>query len=131
MSEAVECRPRADAPVFSYLRKSTVEHDAAGRLARLGYEIIRTDGNRPSVSLIGMRGPLLRFVCLRRRKTPAGTLAAVAEAYANDIGEIQCHLSSTLSGDLWIWCRQVGWRSFSIYPGGIQETEVLSDGRRF
>lgn len=131
VSEAIGCRQRADAPVFSYLRKTPIEHDAAGRLARLGYEVFRTDGRRPEVSFIGMRGHLIRFVCVRRRKTRAGSIADVVETYAAEIEEIRRRLEPTVSGDLWIWCRQDGWRAFSIYLGGIQETEVLSDAYRF
>lgn len=116
-------------PVHAYLRRNAIEHEAVSRLRDLGYEVIRTDGRQPGVNLIGMKGDRFRFVCIRRRKRPAGNLAEVAVTYGEDLYELRRYIAPIVSTDLWIWCRLDGWRYFAVYPGGIQEIGE-DDGRR-
>jgi hypothetical protein len=116
-------------PVYAYLRRHAIEHEAVLRLRGLGYEVIRTDGRYPGVNLIAMKGDRFRFVCIRRRKRPAGTLAGVAVMYGEDLYELRRYISPIVSTDLWIWCRQDKWRYFAVYRGGIQEIGG-DDGRR-
>jgi len=108
-------------PIFTYHRRQKIEHEAVSRLRDLEYTVTRTDGSFSGVNLIGMKGKRFRFVCVRRRKTPAGTLAEVVEVYAEELDELRQHICSIVSTDLWIWSRQDGWRYFAIFPYGIQE----------
>ncbi|ACL16714.1 hypothetical protein [Methanosphaerula palustris] len=108
-------------PLFPYLRRHAIEHEAASRLRGLGYGVIRTDGRYPGVNLIAMKGDHFRFVCVRRRKKPAGILAQVAKVYAEDLYELRRYISSIVAADLWIWSTADRWRYFAVYPGGIQE----------
>jgi hypothetical protein len=108
-------------PIFTYLRRQKIEHEAVSRLRELKYTVTRTDGSFSGVNLIAMKGWRFRFVCIRRRKTPAGTLAEVVEVYAEELDELRQHISPIVSVDLWIWCLQDGWRYFAIFPYGIQE----------
>jgi len=117
------------APVYAYLRRHAIEHEAVSRLRELGYAVIRTDGRFPGVNLIAMKGDRFRFVCLRRRKHPAGPIAEVVAVYAEDLHELRRYISPIVSADLWIWCRADGWRYFGVYRGGIQEIGG-DDGRR-
>ena len=115
-------RPGADAaPEFSYLRRGAVEYEAVSRLRDLDYEVMRIYGHQLGVNMIGRRGDRFRFVCLRRRKGPAGTIAEVAATYGEDLHEIRRNISSIVTVDLWIWYRADGWRFFAVFPGGIQE----------
>ncbi len=116
-------------PAYPYRRRHRTEHEAVSRLRDFGYAVIRTDGRFPGVNLIAMKGDRFRFVCVRRRKGPAGTIAGVAAAYAEDLHEIRRYISSIVTSELWIWCRQDGWRYFAVYPGRIQEMGG-DDGRR-
>lgn len=65
----------------------------------------------------------------RRYRDPAGPIAEVVEVYAEDLHELRRYISSIVSADLWIWCRQDGWRYLGVYPDGIQEIGG-DDGRR-
>ena len=116
-------------PAYAYHRRHAIEHEAVSRLRDLGYEVIRTDGRQPGVNLIAMKGDRFRFVCVRRRKGPAGPIAEIAATYVEDLYELRRYISSIVSIDLWIWCRADGWRYFAVYPGGIQETGE-DDGHR-
>lgn len=108
-------------PIFTYLRRQKIEHEAFSRLRKLEYTVTRTDGSFSGVNLIAMKGWRFRFICLRRRKTPAGTLLDIMEMYAEELEELRQHISPIVSVDLWIWCLQDGWRYFAVYLGGIQE----------
>ena len=108
-------------PIFPYHRRQKIEHEAFFRLRELGYTVIRTDGSLPGVNLIGMKGGLFRFVCIRRRKRPAGTLVEVVTVYAEDLYELRRYISSIVGADLWIWSTADWWRYFAVFPGGIQE----------
>ncbi|WP_440949198.1 hypothetical protein [Methanosphaerula subterraneus] len=116
-------------PVYAYLRRSAIEHEAVSRLRDLEYRVIRTDGRQPGVNLIGMKGNRFRFVCIRRRKNPAGPIAEVAATYVEDLYELRRYISPIVSIDLWIWSRPDGWRYFAVFPGGIQEIRG-DDGHR-
>lgn len=123
MSAATAPSAGADAaPGFEYLRRTRLEHETAAHLRGQGFEIFRTDGRQPGVSLIALRDGEFRFVCVRRRRHPAGSVRAVAEAYAEDLGELRRYRSATIAAELWIWCSGDGWRRFTVYPGGLQET---------
>ena len=111
----------AEPAPYEYLKRSNLEHEAAAMLRRDGCEVFRTDGRRPGVNLIGMVGRGFRFVCIRRRRYPAGPVRAVAEDYADDLKEIRRYLSPVVTAELWIWATGDGWRRFRIYAGGIQE----------
>lgn len=108
-------------PIFTYHRRQKIEHEAVFRLRELEYTVIRTDGSFSGVNLIAMKGGRFRFVCIRRRKTPAGTVAEVAATYFEELYELRQHISPIVSVDLWIWSTADKWRYFAIYPGGIQE----------
>jgi len=116
-------------PIVTYHRRQKIEHEAVSRLRDLEYTVTRTDGSFSGVNLIAMKGGRFRFVCIRRRKAPAGTLAEVVEVYAEDLYELRRYISSIVVADLWIWCRPDGWRYFAVFPGGIQEIGG-DDGRR-
>ncbi|ACL15746.1 hypothetical protein [Methanosphaerula palustris] len=120
MSAKTVVDPGAE-PVYAYLRRSAIEHEAVSRLRELGYRVIRTDGRYPGVNLIAMKGDHFRFVCIRRRKMPAGSLAEVAATYAEDQYELRRYISPIVAADLWIWSMADQWRYFAVYPGGIQE----------
>lgn len=123
-------RPGADAaPEFSYLRRGILEYEAVSRLRGLNYDVMRTYGHQSGANMIGMKGNQFRFVCLRRRKMPAGTLAEVVEDYAEVLYELRRYISPIVIIDLWIWSRLDGWRYFAVFPGGIQEIGE-DDGRR-
>lgn len=116
----------ADAPGQDYRKRTRFEHEAAAVLRRDGCEVFRTDGRRPGVNLIAMAGQRFRFVCIRRRSTPAGSVRAVAEDYAEDLAELRRYLSGIVAAELWIWSPGDGhaigaWRHFRVYAGGIQE----------
>jgi len=108
-------------PIFPYHRRQKIEHEAFSRLRDLGYRVIRTDGSFPGVNLIGMKGGLFRFVCIRRRKRPAGTLIEVVTVYSEDLYELRWNIAPIVSADLWIWSTADRWRYFAVFPGGIQE----------
>ncbi|ACL17331.1 hypothetical protein [Methanosphaerula palustris] len=116
-------------PIFPYLRRHAIEYEAVARLRGLGYGVIRTDGRYPGVNLIAMKGDHFRFVCVRRRKKPAGPVIEVAATYAEDLYELRRYISPIVTADLWIWSTADRWRYFAVYPGGIQETGE-DDGRR-
>ena len=116
-------------PAYAYHRPHPIEHEAASRLRDLGYDVMRTDGRQPGVNLIAMKGDRFRFVCVRRRKNPAGPIAGIAAAYAEDLYELRRYISPIVTSELWIWCRADRWRYFAIYPGGIREAGE-DDGRR-
>jgi hypothetical protein len=128
MSTKTVVGPGAE-PVYAYLRRNAIEHEAVSRLRELEYEVIRTDGRLPGVNLIAMKGDHFRFVCIRRRKTPAGTIAEVAATYAEDQYELRRYISPIVAADLWIWSLADQWRYFAVYPGGIQEIGE-NDGHR-
>jgi len=122
MSTETAERPGADAALdFSYLRRGILEYEAVSRLRGLDYDVMRTYGHQSGASLIGMKGNYFRFVCIRRRKGPAGPIVEVAVTYGEDLYELRRYISSIVSADLWIWCRLDGWRYFAVYRGGIQE----------
>jgi hypothetical protein len=116
-------------PVYAYLRRYAIEYEAVSRLRGFGYGVIRTDGRYPGVNLIAMKGDHFRFVCVRRRKKPAGILAEVAATYAEDLYELRRYISSIVAADLWIWSSADRWRYFAVFRGGIQEIGE-DDGRR-
>ena len=122
MSTETAERPGADAaPEFSYLRRGILEYEAVSRLRGLEYDVMRTSGHQSGANLIGMKGNHFRFVCLRRRKGPAGPIVEVAVTYGEDLYELRRYISPIVIIDLWIWCRQDRWRYFAVFPGGIQE----------
>ena len=128
MSSETAEHPGAE-PIYAYLRRSAIEHEAVSRLRELGYEVIRTDGRHPGVNLIAMKGNHFRFICIRRRKGPAGTIAEVAATYVEDLHELRRNISSIVTLDLWIWCTVDRWRYFAVFSGGIQEIGE-NDARR-
>jgi hypothetical protein len=108
-------------PIFAYLQRHNIEHEAVSRLWTLGYKVIRTDGRHLGVNLIAIKTDQFRFVCLRRRKTPAGTIAEVAVTYGEELHDLRRYITPIVAADLWIWSRPDGWRYFAVFRGGIQE----------
>ena len=124
---AAAAAPAGAGAIGFYRRRLALEHDAVQVLRGEGYEVFRTDGRRPGVSLIAMAGAeAFLFVCVRRRSRPVGSVRTVAAEYAEDLAEVRRYLSPIVGGELWIWSPGPGklpggWRRFAVFVGGIQE----------
>jgi hypothetical protein len=112
-------------PSRSHLRNRKVEYLARDLLRDRGYEVVRCSGMHSPVDLVAWKGDRsLRFVRTARSQRLFCGISELSARYCREIATLRrMPRLPYLSTELWVYHGHVGWRFFTVHPGGIAEAE--------